>query len=148
MTLNEALNFSPKERYKEFLQCLPLALAQESKATAHPKVLFDYKLKQEGINPETIEGYDREMATHMAVAAAVASDGADAGMGILSASKAMGLDFIEVAPEEYDFVIPQRFLNLPHVEAFIEILKSDNFRNRLEELGGYSYDRAGEVVLI
>lgn len=48
-----------------------------------------------------------EAATHMAVAAAVGSDGADAGMGILSSAKAMDLDFIPIGPEEYDFAIPQ-----------------------------------------
>lgn len=115
---------------------------------AGTRVLFDYKLKEAGIDPSDINGYNREMATHMAVAAAVASDGADAGMGILSAAKAMELDFIEVAPEEYDFAIPARHLELPHVKAFIEILKSEDFRNRVEELGGYSCDRAGEVVML
>ena len=115
---------------------------------AGTRVLFDYKLKEAGIDLSGINGYDREMATHMAVAAAVASDGADAGMGILSAAKAMGLDFIEVAPEEYDFAIPAKHLELPHVKAFIEILKSDDFRACVEELGGYECDRAGEVVML
>ncbi len=115
---------------------------------AGTRVLFDYKLKEAGIDPEYINGYEREMATHMAVAAAVASDGADAGMGIMSAAKAMDLDFIEVAPEEYDFVIPAAYLGLPHVKAFIEILKGEDFRNRLEELGGYEWDRAGDIVLL
>ncbi len=115
---------------------------------AGTRVLFDYKLKEAGIDPKSINGYDREMATHMAVAAAVASDGADAGMGILSAAKAMDLDFIEVAPEEYDFAIAARHLELPHVKAFIEILRSEDFRNRLNELGGYSCEQAGDVILI
>lgn len=115
---------------------------------AGTRVLFDYKLKEAGIDPADINGYDREMATHMAVAAAVASDGADAGMGILSAAKAMGLDFIKVAPEEYDFAIPAKHLELPHAKAFIEILKSEDFRTRVEELGGYECDRAGEIVML
>lgn len=115
---------------------------------AGTRILFDYKLKQAGISPEQIDGYEREMTTHMAVAAAVASESADAGMGVFSAANAMGLDFIEVAPEEYDFAIPQKFLELPHVKAFIEILQSAAFRKRLEELGGYDCDEAGKVVLL
>lgn len=115
---------------------------------AGTRVLFDYRLKQENINPETITGYDREMATHMAVAAAVASDGADAGMGVLSAAKAMNLDFIEVGPEEYDFAIPAKYLPLLHIKAFIEILQSAEFKERIEELGGYSADHAGDIVVI
>lgn len=115
---------------------------------AGTRVLFDYKLKEAGIDPETIKGYDREMATHMAVAAAVASDSADAGMGVLSAAQAMGLDFIPVGVEEYDFAIPQKFLDVPAVKAFIEILKSEDFHKRLEELGGYEVRHAGEIVNI
>lgn len=115
---------------------------------AGTRVLFDYKLKEAGIDPETIKGYDREMATHMAVAAAVASDSADAGMGVLSAAQAMGLDFIPVGVEEYDFAIPQKFLDVPAVKAFSEILKSEEFQKRLEELGGYDVRHAGEVVNI
>lgn len=115
---------------------------------AGTRVLFDYKLKQAAIAPDAIKGYDREMATHMAVAAAVASDGADAGMGVLSAAQAMGLDFIPVGVEEYDFAIQQSFLEVPAVKAFIEILKSEGFHKRLEELGGYEVRRAGEIVEI
>lgn len=115
---------------------------------AGTRVLFDYRLKQAGIDTSCIDGYDREMSTHMAVAAAVASDSADAGMGVLSAAKAMNLDFIEVAPEEYDFAVPVKYLELPHVKAFIEILKSDNFKDKLRQLGGYSADDAGRIVLL
>ncbi|MCB6993084.1 molybdopterin biosynthesis protein [bacterium 210820-DFI.6.37] len=115
---------------------------------AGTRVLFDYKLKQLGIEPARINGYDREAATHMAVAAAVGSDGADAGMGILSAAKAMDLDFIPIGPEEYDFAVPQEYLDLPHIQAFIEILKSEDFHSHLDELGGYSYEKAGQILYL
>lgn len=115
---------------------------------AGTRVLFDYKLKQLGIEPAQINGYDREAATHMAVAAAVGSDGADAGMGILSAAKAMDLDFIPIGPEEYDFAVPQEYLDLPHIQAFIEILKSEDFHSHLDELGGYSYEKAGQILYL
>lgn len=115
---------------------------------AGTRVLFDYRLKQEGIDAADIRGYDREMTTHMAVAAAVAGDSADAGMGILSAANAMGLDFIEVGPEEYDFAVPVRFLELPHIKAFLEILKSEEFGDELKKLGGYETKGAGRIIYI
>ena len=115
---------------------------------AGTRVLLDYMLKEKGIQPDMIRGYDREMATHMAVAAAVASDSADAGMGILSAANAMGLDFIEVGPEEYDFAIPVKFLDLPHVRAFLEVLRGDMFKERISELGGYESTEAGRIIYI
>lgn len=82
----------------------------------------------------------------MAAAAAIAGGSADAGMGIESAARAMGLDFIPIGPEEYDFAIPVRFLSLPHVQCFLEVLKSEAFKERVMKLGGYALRRTGEIV--
>lgn len=112
---------------------------------AGTRILFDYLLKKENIPTDAIEGYDREASTHMAVAALVASDSADAGMGIYSAAQSMRLDFIPVGDEWYEFAIPESFMELPHVQAFIEVLKSDAFKEELERLGGYGTERAGEI---
>ena len=115
---------------------------------AGTRVLLDYLMKKQGVAPEEINGYEREAATHMAVAAAVNSDSADCGMGIMSAARALNLDFVEVGPEEYDFAIPVRFLDLPLTQHFLELLRSDEFHQRLAELGGYGWDRCGEIVYI
>ena len=115
---------------------------------AGTRVLLDYKLKQAGLSPAQIEGYDKEAATHMAVAAAVSSEDIDAGMGIKPAADAMGLDFVEVGVEEYDFAIRKKDLDLPEVKAFIEILRSDEFHKKLDEMGGYGYHQAGKIIEI
>ena len=115
---------------------------------AGTRILLDFMLQQKGMTIDSILGYEREMTTHMAVAAAVSSGSADAGLGVLSAAKAMGLDFIPVGEEEYDFAIPVRHLELPMVKLFIENLKSLDFAKELEVLGGYSLDAAGEIVYI
>ena len=115
---------------------------------AGTRVLLDYKLKELGIAIDEIAGYEREAVTHMAVAAAISNGSAEAGMGILSAAKAMDLDFVEVCVEEYDFALPAKYLELPTVRAFIEILKSEDFKTQLDELGGYSYEHIGEVVMV
>ncbi len=115
---------------------------------AGTRVLLDYKLKEAGIRPEDIDGYDKEAATHMAVAALVASEEIDAGMGIKPAADAMGLDFIEVGVEEYDFAIHRQNLQLPQVQAFLEILGSREFHEKLAELGGYGWHQAGTIIMI
>lgn len=115
---------------------------------AGTRILFDYMLKSHGISPEEINGYDREATTHMALAALVQSDSADAGLGILSAARAMGLDFVEIGVEDYDFAVPQKYLELPLVKAFIDILKSDAWKDRLLELGGYSCEQSGTTYLV
>jgi putative molybdopterin biosynthesis protein len=115
---------------------------------AGTRMLFDFELKKRHIRPEEINGYDLEATTHMAVAALVGSDGADAGLGILAAAKAMDLDFIPVGQEDYDFALSAEHLDLPYVQAFIDLLKSDLFRQKMMALGGYSFDSVGEIQLV
>ena len=67
-------------------------------------------------------------------------------MGIQSAAKAMDLDFVPIGMEHYDFVIPTEYLDQDHVKAFIEILKSDPFREKLGELGGYTCEDIGNII--
>ncbi|HEX2939020.1 MAG TPA: molybdopterin biosynthesis protein [Ruminiclostridium sp.] len=115
---------------------------------AGTRILFDFKLKEEGISPAEISGYDNEMTTHMAVAALVKSEEADVGMGVKSAANAMNLDFIPIGLEQYDFAIPQEYLNLDFVKAFIAVLKLHEFKEKLKALGGYSDDKTGDIIKI
>jgi len=115
---------------------------------AGTRILVDYQLKLKGIEPERISGYDREMTTHMAVAAAVSSDLADIGVGVLSAAKAMDLDFIPIGEESYDFAIPTKYVNEDMIQQFIKTLKSSKFKAALDELGGYKLEDTGEIVRI
>lgn len=115
---------------------------------AGTRVLLDHLLGQAGIESGGIEGYTREAATHMAVAAAVKSGSADVGMGILSAAQAMELDFIPIGAEAYDFAVAEKFLDHPLIKAFIEVLQSEGFRDEVAKLGGYSCKDIGKLVPI
>jgi len=115
---------------------------------AGTRLLLDYCLKQKNIDPADIAGYDKEFNTHLAVAIAVKSGNADVGLGILSAAQAMELGFVPVANESYDFLVPQEYLGDTRVQQFIEILKSDGFRQQIEKLGGYTFEGAGEIAYI
>ena len=109
------------------------------------RVLCDYLCRQEEIDTGKIYGYNREEFTHTAVAALIASDSADVGLGIYSAAKLYNLDFIPICEEQYDLLIPDYAWNTTMVQRLIQILKSDGFRQRLEALGGYSLDKPGTV---
>ena len=113
---------------------------------AGTRVLFDYLLKKEKINQCDIYGYEKELSTHMAVAAAVASGDSDVGLGIKSAANAMGLDFIEVGVEEYDFAIYTKNLENEMVKYFIETIKSEELKKKLEKIGGYGFDNVGNTI--
>lgn len=112
------------------------------------RILLDYRLKEEGIEPDTISGYEREEFTHTAVAAAVAFSDIDAGLGIYSAANSLDLDFVPLCSEEYDLAIPVRFLEDSNIELMLSIIKDKDFQGKVKEMGGYSMDRAGEIVTV
>ena len=110
------------------------------------RILTDYLIKKEGLKPEQIYGYDREELTHTSVAAQIAGGSADAGMGIYSAAMLYNLDFIPVCTEEYDLIIPDHAWDTPMVRKLIDLLKSEEFKNRMLELGGYNVENPGEEI--
>ena len=109
------------------------------------RILADYLCRKEGVDPAKVYGYDREEFTHTAVAAQIAGGTADAGMGILSAARIYGLDFLPVCVEQYDLIIPDYAWDTPMVRRVLDILAGPEFRARLEKLGGYTLDRPGRV---
>jgi putative molybdopterin biosynthesis protein len=109
------------------------------------RILSDFVCKRDGIDTGAIYGYDHEEFTHTAVAALVEAGSADAGMGIYSAAKMYGLGFVPVCEEQYDLIIPDYAWDTPMVQALLEVLASDAFRARMEELGGYRLDHPGRV---
>jgi putative molybdopterin biosynthesis protein len=112
------------------------------------RVLFDYLLKKEGIEADNILGYSREMNTHMMVASAVKSGSSDVGIGVLSAANMMGLDFIPIGDEEYDFAMLKENLEDERVKRFIDVLKSQAFADDLNQLGGYLLESPGQIITV
>ena len=113
---------------------------------AGTRVLLDHLLKEKGVSFKKIDGYDHEVATHMEVAVAVKNGDADCGMGVYSSAKALDLDFVDIAYEEYDFVTYKSYLEDPKIKCFIKTLQSPSFKEALEKLGGYDFFKSGQVI--
>lgn len=107
------------------------------------RMLLDHQLRLNGIDPSEIQGYEREVTTHLAVALAVKSGEADAGMCVYSAAKALGLRFIPLASERYEFAIRREHLEDNRVSELCETLVSSAFSDILEHLGGYDTKETG-----
>jgi molybdenum cofactor synthesis domain-containing protein len=107
------------------------------------RMLLDYELERAGIDPQSIRGYDREATTHLAVALAVKSGEADAGMCVYSAAKALGLRFIPVAQERYELAIRQKNMDDPRIAALCAAIGSPAFKAILSRLGGYDTTETG-----
>jgi putative molybdopterin biosynthesis protein len=113
---------------------------------AGTRVLLDHELARRGIAPGAIPGYAREEHTHLAVAAAVAAGRADAGLGVLAAARAFGLDFVPVTREPYDLVLAAETLEDPVTAPLWALLESPGFRSAVEELGGYGTEEMGRRI--
>lgn len=108
--------------------------------------LLDYLLRQQDLSPDAINGYPRELYTHLAVAAAVKTGGADTGLGILAAARALDLDFVPIASEQYDLAIRADALDHRAVRTLLEILSTPEFRSRVTDLGGYDPSNSGSRI--
>ena len=110
------------------------------------RVLLDYKLAGMSLDAASILGYDREEYSHLAVAAAVASGSADTGLGILSAARALGLDFLPLLTERYDLVVPREHFDSELLQPLINLLQDSEFRREVESLGGYETGDMGKIM--
>ena len=110
------------------------------------RVLMDYLCDKHGVDRDRIYGYEREEMTHNSVAVQIAGDSADAGMGIFSTAKLYDLDFLPICVEEYDLLIPETVWNTAMVRQLIRTLKSEEFKTRIEAMGGYTLDRPGQII--
>ncbi len=115
---------------------------------AGTRLLLDFELRRAGLDPGAVLGYGRELYTHMAVASAVATGAADAGMGILAAARAMDLEFVPLAWERYDLAVPEENLALPQVRKVLEVLERADFRRAVAALGGYDLSETGARTVV
>jgi excisionase family DNA binding protein len=110
------------------------------------RVLLDYRLKENGIDPESVRGYDRIAYTHMEVALDVFSGAADAGVGIMAAARMLGLDFVPLAKERFDLAVLTEQCGAEPVAALRKTLGAAEFKASVAAMGGYDVHDTGKVV--
>jgi len=110
------------------------------------RLLLDRKLAAAGIKADQVNGYPRSVASHLEVARLIAEGQADVGMGVRSAARLLGLEFLSLQEERYDLVIPMRYFNdHPGLERLMDTLVSRPFRTEVEALGGYDTRETGKI---
>lgn len=110
------------------------------------RVLVDYRLKENGIKPAEISGYDRIAHTHMEVALDVFSGAAETAVGIYATARLLGLDFIPMATERFDLIIPSNIFSSETVKALREVLGSEEFKSNIARMGGYETQETGKIM--
>jgi putative molybdopterin biosynthesis protein len=67
-------------------------------------------------------------------------------MGIRAAAVALDLDFVPMAEERYDLIVPSEFLDDIRIGAALELMNLDSFKNKIDALGGYNLRDCGSVM--
>ena len=110
------------------------------------RLLLDRKLSEVGIKASQVKGYHRIAGSHFDVARLIAEGQADTGIGVRSAARLLGLDFIPLQKERYDLVVPTSYLTThPGLANLLDTIVSRPFRAEIEALGGYDTNETGKV---
>jgi molybdate transport repressor ModE-like protein len=109
------------------------------------RLVVDQLLAAARIEPRRLAGYTREEFTHAAVAATVASGGADVGFGLHAAAAEYGLAFVPIVRERYFLAVRARGLEAPALERLRSALRAPAFAALLAGIPGYAGAGAGEV---
>lgn len=111
------------------------------------RVLADSLFARAGIAPRAVHGYETVAGSHLAAAACVAGGRADCALGNQKAAlQTPAVDFLPLRVEQYDLVLRQDDLERPQVGTLLGVLRSPEFRDALDALGGYDTRDLGKQL--
>jgi molybdate-binding protein len=110
------------------------------------RLAIDRLIAHERVDASDIVGYGNEEFTHRAVAATVASGGADAGFGLRAAAAEHRLAFIPLVRERYFLAVRAKAVGKTAVTRLIQALRSPAFTRIARGFAGYRADAAGSIV--
>ncbi len=110
------------------------------------RLLIDQQMKESEVPAEKVQGYENERNTHFEVGLSVLNGTANVGIASVAASKLLGLDFVPITRERFDMVLDQKTFFGKNVQVFIELLHTQNFREKVRGVGGYDLKECGRVI--
>ena len=108
---------------------------------AGSRLLLERLMLKEGLQPRPDLGVQAN--SHLAVAAAVASGAADAGLAVRAVADSLGLDWIPVATEWFELALAAG--SRTAMDPLLDVLGSTTVQKRLAALPGYELAMSGEV---
>ena len=108
--------------------------------------LLDTLLRKSGVPFVKVRGYQQITSGHILAAWHVYSGRADCCVATAASARVFGLDFIPLAGERFDLVIPDRFWDMAAVQTLMDALNRSSLRRELEALGGYDTRQTGRLV--
>jgi molybdate-binding protein/DNA-binding XRE family transcriptional regulator len=111
---------------------------------AQARALLDRERLRLRLAPADLPGYDTLASGHLQVAAAIAGGLADAGVSSEPAALAYGLDFVPLAQERFDLLLPAKHAASREVQGLLKVLTSPWLLAELASLPGYDAACCGE----
>jgi molybdate-binding protein len=111
---------------------------------AQARTLLDRERLRLRLDPAELPGYDTRAAGHLQVAAAIVGGLADVGVSSEPAALAYGLDFIPLAEERFDLMLPAKHAASREVQGLLKVLTSPWLLAQIASLPGYDAARCGE----
>lgn len=123
-----------------------VTLANREKGSG-ARVLLDEHLILLEADHYSISGYDRELASSLALAGFVARGGADVGVGSeMAVHQVDGLDFLPQQDEELALVVRKGGETDRVIRLLRGLLTSRNLRGSLPDMPGYDLSRMGRII--
>jgi molybdate transport repressor ModE-like protein len=109
------------------------------------RYLIDRMIADEHIDAPALDRLGHEEFTHAAVAATVASGGADAGFGLRAAAAEYGLAFVPMVRERYFLAARSKDIDKPPLMRLIDALRSPAFARYVRQFPGYRPVASGSI---
>ena len=110
------------------------------------RLLLDREFEKVGVDGTKVDGYQREFRSHLDVAIEVFSGRADAAPAIKPVAGLLGLDFVPLRLERYDFLVSKEHFFERGVQLFLSLLHEAQFRETARNLEGYDLSLCGKMV--
>jgi excisionase family DNA binding protein len=110
------------------------------------RALFERELDRLGSDPGPIFRNANIVDTHVEVGLSVYRGESDVGMGIEAAARLIGLDFVALQEERFDFVIQKQTFFTDPVQHLLTLLGTPEFADLAAHLGGYDLTTSGRII--
>ncbi|UEX77181.1 helix-turn-helix transcriptional regulator [Spiribacter halobius] len=107
--------------------------------------LLHHLLTQAGIDPGSLDDRGPTALDEDDLAAEVGSGRADCGLAVEASARRHGLDFIPLAEERFDLALRRRSYFEPPMQRLMAFVRTDAFREKAAEMGGYDVNECGAV---